>query len=117
MSGAVQNAIEDARLQYEVERELAGRLKSAPADQRRALYPWVYQELFRRLPRHATLQKTPADVARDVAMQMAFLRRFLKPGIRMIEIGPGNCAVSYEAARRVASVVGVDVMEKATTGA
>lgn len=105
----------EIKLQYEVEKELAARLRQAPPGQRLGLYPRVYDELFQRLPQHPTKLKTADDVRRDIHGQMVFLRQFLKKDYVMLEIGPGNCAVAFESARHVRKVYGVDVVEKMTT--
>ena len=105
----------EIRLQYEVEKELAAKLRSAGREERLNLYPWAYAELFRRLPAHPTLKMTADDIRRDVAWQMSFLKRFLVKDAVMLEIGPGNCALSFEAAGHVGKVIGIDIVEKMTT--
>jgi SAM-dependent methyltransferase len=44
-----------------------------------------------------------------VELQMQFMRRFLRPHATLLEIGPGDCAFSFAAARRVRQVYAVDV--------
>ena len=43
---------EELRQHYDVERELADRLRTASKDERRTLYAEVYDELFKRVPLH-----------------------------------------------------------------
>ncbi|HWQ03481.1 MAG TPA: class I SAM-dependent methyltransferase, partial [Candidatus Nitrosotenuis sp.] len=96
---------------YRVERELADRLRRASRAERRKLYPLVYDELFARVPSHPMLARksSPEDSARDVARQMRLLQQFLKPECVFLEIGPGDCALSFEVARQVKKVYAVEV--------
>lgn len=60
-------------------------------------------------------RKRSAEQARmAVNAQMACLRRLLTPETRFLEIGPGDCALSVEVARRVATVIAVDVSDEVT---
>ena len=105
---------EQLKHHYEVEKELAARLRAAGPDERPRLYSWAYEELFRQVADHPLLRKTEEDARRAAAAQLTFLRRFLKPDIAMIEIGPGDCALAFLAAAHLRKVVGVDVMESFT---
>jgi hypothetical protein len=49
--------IEHLREDYEVERELADRLRNASRQDRRHLYSFVYDELSGRMPRHPQLTR------------------------------------------------------------
>jgi SAM-dependent methyltransferase len=96
---------------YRIERELADRLRRASREERRKLYPVVYDELFARVPEHPMLARkmTPEDSARAVARQMLLLRRFLSPERVFLEVGPGDCALSFEVCKRVKKVFAVEV--------
>jgi SAM-dependent methyltransferase len=104
------------RQHYEVERELADRLRHATREQRRSLYGQVYDELYQRVPHHPQLtRKTSPELTRQaLAPQLRILRRFLRPETRLLEIGPGDCALSVVLAERVRQVYGLDVSEKIT---
>lgn len=99
------------RAHYEVERELADRLREAPASERRRLYASIYEELYRRVPDHPQIVRKASaeETARSVRRQMAFLRRYLRAGTVFLEVGAGSCALSIEASRCVAAVYAVDV--------
>jgi SAM-dependent methyltransferase len=96
---------------YEVEKELAGRLRGAPGDKRRHMLTGLYEELFQRVPDHPRLTRKhrPEESRQYVLTQMQFLRRFLRPQLSFLEIGPGDCALSFHVARSVRRVYGVDV--------
>ena len=99
------------RAHFDIERELALRLRDASRGERRVLYAAVYDELFRRVPDHPQLLKRTSgeERQRDVDGQMRLLGRFLHPAASLIEIGPGDCALAIAACRQVRTVFAVDV--------
>jgi len=105
---------ERVRRQYEVEKELANRLRNASREERSGLYSLVYAELFQRLPDHPAIEETPDTIRRRVLGQMLFLGRFLNKDAVLLEIGPGRCELSFEAAKYVKKVYALDVDEKVT---
>src|SRR4051812_37746524 len=82
------------REHYLVERELADRLRHAGRNERRALYPLVYDELFRRVPHHPMNRPKLNARAPGVERDVAFLRPFLEPNDVFLEIGAGDCALA-----------------------
>jgi len=110
----------DGRLreQYEIEKELAGRLRAASKAERRGLYSQVYDELFRRLGDHPQLVRTAEPEARrhEVALQTRLLEPFLGADTRLLEIGAGDCALSLEVAGRVRQVTAVDASSQIPAG-
>lgn len=107
---------ERLRAHYEIEKELAARLRSADKLQRRGLYTELYDELFRRVPDHVQLvtKESPQAAAHRVRLQLHLLQRFLRPTARFAEIGPGDCSLSYHVAGQVREVHGVDVSAEIT---
>lgn len=108
----------DLRRHYEIEKELAGRLRSAPREQRKGLYTVVYNELFQRVPDHPQLTQRvlPDDTRRKVQGQLAFLQRFLRPDAVFLEVGPGDCALSLAMASRARAVFAIDVSDDISSG-
>lgn len=104
------------RQHYEVERELADRLRLATREERRSLYGPVYDELFRRVPHHPQLtRKSSPELSRaGLPPQLRILRRYLRPETTLLEIGPGDCALSLALAERVRHVYGLDVSAEIT---
>ena len=102
------------RHHYEIERELAQRLRTAPRDERRSLYTALYDELFRRVPQHPLLIRKgdPADAARRTAWKLALLERYLRPEMVVLEVGPGDLSLACALAPRVRKVYAVDVSEE-----
>jgi SAM-dependent methyltransferase len=108
---------DELRRHYLIERELASRLRQAPRRERLGLYRSVYDELFRRVPRHPQLQakSDPERLERrrrDVDRQLGFLRRFLGRDTVFMEIGAGDCALAAGAAPHVRRVYAIDVSEE-----
>lgn len=103
---------------YEIEKELAGRLRAASKEERRHLYTTVYDELFRRVPDHPQLQskRDPKARRREVLERLTLLRPYLNADATYLEIGPGDCALAIEAARRVRKVFAVDVSREIAAG-
>lgn len=105
-----------ARLQahYQVEVELADRLRRASRLERRRLYGTLYDELFRRVVDHPQLTAASPDRRAEVLSQLKLLEPFLDPAATVIEIGPGDCALSRALCTRVQRVIGVDVSDEIT---
>ena len=103
------------REHYRIERELAGRLRSAGRAERRVLYSTLYDELLRRVPHHPMLNAVErGERPRAVEHQLAFLGGFLSPDSVFMEIGPGDCALALRAASMVSKVYAIDVSEQIT---
>jgi SAM-dependent methyltransferase len=103
---------------YLIEKELAARLLAATKEERRHLYTTVYDELFRRVPDHPQLElKRDTKVRRrEVLARLGLLRNYLLADATYLEIGPGDCALAIEAARRVRRVFAIDVSREIAAG-
>ncbi len=108
--------LEQLREQYEVEKELANRLRNAGREERRYLYTTLYDEFYRRVPHHSQLtrKKDPKAQLVIVCIQMRFLKRFLNPESTFLEVGPGDCSLSLEMAKHVRKVYAIDVSREIT---
>jgi SAM-dependent methyltransferase len=104
------------REHYEIEKELATRLRTATRAQRRSLYREVYDELYQLVPHHPqVMRKSSADLTQEaVAPQVRLLRQYLRPESTVLEIGPGDCALSVSLAQLARQVYGLDVSEEIT---
>jgi SAM-dependent methyltransferase len=101
--------MQQLREHYEIEKELASRLRSASQEERRVLYSSLYDELFQRVPHHPQLTQ---KVSPEKHIQM--LRRFLNDEVMFLEIGAGDCALSFGVAGFVKQVFAVDVSKEIT---
>lgn len=105
---------ERIRHHYDVEIELADRLRTAPREARSTLYGEVYDELYQRVPDHPQLLEAqdPSIRARRVAAKRELVGRFLGPNTRFMEIGSGDGAFIAAVADEVATATAVDVSEE-----
>ena len=108
--------IQQLREHYEIEKELASKLRNASKEERRALYSSLYDELFQRVPHHPQLtQKSLPDRRYEaISSRVRMLKRFLDKNSTFLEIGPGDCFLSFEVAKLVRQVYAVDVSTEIT---
>lgn len=103
---------EQLRRHYEIERRLAAMLRNATAPERPGLYNKLYDELYRLAPDHPQLvHRLSEHKLEEARRNLVFLGRFLTSRSRFLEIGPGDCSLSFEVARRVQEVSAVDICE------
>lgn len=109
--------IQELRQHYEVEKELASRLRHASRQERRDLYSSVYDELYRRVPDHPQLmqRRSPQDTMAAASAQMKILKPFLNKDVTFLEVGSGDCALSLEVAKHVRLVYAIDVSQEITS--
>lgn len=104
----------ERREHYEIERELAGRLRRAPSKEaRRSLYGEVYRLRSELIPHHPLVRQAAdaAERAAAVAPQVALLRPFLGPTTDFAEVGAGDGAVARAVAPLVRSATALDVTD------
>lgn len=101
------------REHYEIAKELSNRLRNASKEERRFLYSFLYNEVLRRVPHHPRLTRKSSSTKtnRDVAAQMKFLKGFLKKGDTFLEVGAGDCALSFKVSKFVKQVFAIDVCD------
>jgi SAM-dependent methyltransferase len=73
--------------------------------------------MYRRVPHHPQLTRkvSPAESACAVGEQLNFLARFIGKETTYLEVGPGDCALTFEVAKRVRRAIGVDVSAEVTS--
>ena len=101
---------------YEIERELAGRLRAAGSrEERRRLYGEVYRERNERIPQHPLVLEAGDERLRaaSVAPQARLIGSFARArdGAVLCEIGAGDGAVAEAVAPTVARAVALDVTD------
>jgi len=101
---------------YQIEKELAAKLKHSSKAERMKLYKSLYDELFKRVPNHPqlTIRNDHDKQSFLVRLQMELLSKFLTPEQTFLEIGCGNCCLSFEVSKYVRNVYGVDVSKVVT---
>jgi SAM-dependent methyltransferase len=103
----------ELRTHYEIEKELAARLRDATQAERLTLYPAVYDELFRRVESHPQLVQRGGETV-ATALQLRLLERYLHPKAVFLEIGAGDCSLALAIAERVDQVYAIDVSAEIT---
>ena len=101
---------------YNIERELANKLHNASREERTYLYSSLYNEMYKRVPLHPQLTRkvSSKETERAVSEQIKFIEPFLKKEITFLEVGPGDCALSFEIAKVVSQVYAADVSDEIT---
>lgn len=113
-----QRTIQELRKQYEVEKRLAQDLKSASKAERRSLYSKSYDELLNAIPHFPQLSRLNdvQALAREIRMQMNFVKRFISPETTFLELGAGYCRFALALALQVKKVYAVEVSNIITKG-
>lgn len=106
--------MDQIREHYTLEKSLATRLRNSTKEERLHLYAEVYDELFSQLDHHPLVagKRDTAAREREVADSIRFINRFTTPDSVFLEIGPGDCALSFGMAKHVQRVYAVDVSEE-----
>jgi ubiquinone/menaquinone biosynthesis C-methylase UbiE len=114
MSAEFQRTPERLRHHFEVEKELAVKMRASTRAERTQLFKTLYNELFERVPDHPRLTRrdTPESSRRKVQSQMRLLRPFLKHDTVFLEFAPGDCRLAAAVAAEVQQVVGVDISDQ-----
>ena len=101
------------RQHYEVEVELADKLRNSTPDQRKKekLYTSVYDEMFSKVTDHPLLLRkvSKEKIAKSIAWQLQLLNRFIHKNSTFVEIGAGGCGLSFKLCEVVKKVYAVDV--------
>ena len=116
--GGESRTIAQLREHYEIEKELADKLRHASKEERARLYASCYDELFVRVPHHPqNARKADIQTRRTaIGVQLDLLAQFIRSDSIFMEIGAGDCSLSMELAKRVAKVFAVDVSKEITDG-
>ncbi len=109
---------ERLRHHYEVERELAARLRGSAREGRTELFKSLYGELFERVPDHPRLTRrdTPERSRRNIEIQLRLLAPHLRDDAVLVEFAPGDCRLAHAAAASCARVYGVDISDQRAPG-
>ncbi len=102
------------REHFEIERELAAKLRSAASrDERRRLYSQVYRERSERISHHPLVRQASDPHARAAAVmpQVRLLKPFLDRDRLFVEVGAGDGAVARAVAPYVKRAVALDVTD------
>lgn len=109
------------RHHYEVEKELAARLRASTREERTELFKTLYTELFERVQDHPRLtrRETAESSRRNIEAQLRLLRpHFPESGPKpvLVEFAPGDCRLAAAAAPKCAQVHGIDISDQRSPG-
>jgi len=107
---------DQVREHYEIEKEIAARLRQSTSAERSSLYGEAYDELFRRVPHHPMLSAKSCQPGPAMMREVAILEKFINKDTVYLEVGPGDCSLAIEMAKRVRKVIAVDVSNEITSG-
>lgn len=96
---------------YELERELANRLRHSTKSERKELYGQLYSELFTKLPDHPQHTALRDIGSSRISAQLRLIGRHLRPEANFVEIGCGDAALSIAVAKIARSSVGIDITD------
>jgi SAM-dependent methyltransferase len=102
------------RKHYQIEKSLASKLKNSNKEERKHLYTELYNELYTKIPDHPQLILKDEMIARSTYVQMSILKPFINNKVTFLEIGPGDCRLSFEIAKYVDKVIAIDVSDEIT---
>ena len=102
---------ERLRIHYEVEKNIAEKLKAANKEERKAIYRTMYDELFKKIPDHSRLErrKSPKKSQKAVDFNLKFLKKHLSNIESLMEFAPGDGRLSIKIAESVTKVYAVDI--------
>jgi SAM-dependent methyltransferase len=114
--GTASRSKEQVLEHYQVEKELARKLREASREERRGLYTEVYDELLKRVRHHPLLhaRRTPEEIERNVNGLLAHLVPYIDEDTVFLEVGAGGCQLSMALSSRVKRVIAVDVSNEIT---
>lgn len=114
--GTIARTKEQVLEHYQIEKELAQKLRQASREERRGLYTEVYDELLKRVRHHPLLhaRRTAEDIENTVNEQLDRLAPYINPNTVFLEVGAGGCQLSLALTKRVKRVIAVDVSNEIT---
>jgi SAM-dependent methyltransferase len=101
---------------YQIEKTLANRLRNASAEERKYLYKELNNELYRLVLDHPLLTRKSDAAAsqKTISSQINLLKPFITKKDTFLEMGPGDCSLSFEVAKYVNNVIAIDVSDEIT---
>lgn len=109
---------ERIKYHYEVEKELAAKLRDASKQDRNRLYGEVYDELFTRVDDHPQLEFKRNTESRNLELkwQTELIQKIWDGNGSFLEIGAGDCKLSREISEFATQVYAYDVSEEMAKG-
>jgi SAM-dependent methyltransferase len=105
---------EQIKKHYEVEKSIAAKLRQSNKEQRKAIYPVMYDELFSKVTDHPRLivSKSKEKAETTDKEKLKLVKKFLNDSIVFIEFGPGDCYFAYEVCQYVKKAYAIDISDQ-----
>ncbi len=105
---------EQVRKHYEIEKSIAEKLKRANREERKKIFPVMYNELFSRVPDHPRLKaRKNADKIQALNRQkVRLVKKYLDDSTVFLEFGPGGCRFASTVCQYVRKVYAVDISDQ-----
>ncbi len=99
---------------FEVEKELAARLRASCREERCELVPRLYAELYRRVPDHPRQSRTGTAAADETTYRsrLHLLKAFISPDVDFVEFGAGDGRFCRKVAPSVRQAVALEVCQQ-----
>lgn len=112
MKQTIKPSKQEIRHHYELERRLSDRLRHSTPAERQHLYTEAYDAIYSQVP--YLLPQQIQTSHEKMASDLKLLSPYLNKKTVFLEVGPGNCLLSFAVAPRVAKVFAVDVSAEVT---
>lgn len=101
-----------------VEKGLADRIRASTREERMALFPLLYDQLFQYVPDHPRLTRriSEEESRRTVAARRSLLDGLLGEETVFMEVAPGDCMLACEVAKSVKTVYAADISDQREPG-
>jgi SAM-dependent methyltransferase len=105
---------EEVRSHYEVESSIAAKLKKANREERKKLFPVLYEELFAKVPDHprSKAKKSADEIRASNRKKLQLVKEHLNNSTVFVEFGPGDCHFAFEVCKHVKKVCAVDISDQ-----
>jgi len=102
------------RNHYEVEKSIAAKLKKADREQRKKLFPVIYDELFARVPDHprSRARRSADEIESSNKQKLQLVKKHLNNSTVFVEFGPGGCHFAFEVCKHVKKVYALDISDQ-----
>jgi SAM-dependent methyltransferase len=104
----VKTPAERIRQQYLLERELANEIRKSAREDRKRVTREAYRRLYAEIPWHVSRQKSGLQIQAECRYYIDYLKPYLRPSTKVLELGCGAGHLAQAIAGRVGEVVGID---------
>jgi len=99
---------------YKVEKSIAAKLKQSDREERKTIYPVMYDELFAKVTDHPRLivRDNEEKIQAANRRKLQLVEKYLNDSIVFVEFAPGDCNFAFEVCKYVRMVYAVDISDQ-----